>query len=253
MPEQPRQKLSPKQMAFVEYYLCHWNGARAAREAGYSEKNARVQGSQLLADPVIQGYRDARLAELQMQPAEVHKRLTDDARANLTDFLDVREREYPLWSPKARYGRGDIVERDDKAFKAIAQSGPITKRGNREKGTAPDEADGVEEVDPAHDMLGIYWQKVDREKYVVIDVPKGIASGSGGALVKFGLNKYGQPEIELVDSLAAKVHIGRMHKMFTDKIEETVDEDAIAAVESLDQKLQDLADRMGTGEGGMPA
>lgn len=47
-------KLSPKQKAFVDYYLETGNATEAARRAGYKQPN--VQGSQNLAKPSIKQY-----------------------------------------------------------------------------------------------------------------------------------------------------------------------------------------------------
>lgn len=223
MPDQPRKELSSKQIAFIERYLVHWNGALAAREAGYGVKAARSMACQLLKDPMIRSYADERLAELLMETDEVHKRLGDKGRASMAKFLTLKSRDYPLWSPKARYQRGDIVEVDNQAYKAIAQSGPTWKQSVRDRAKDkdrdnPDETDGIEAVDPAKDGLGIYWQKVPREKYVEIN-EEALVGDDAHMVVKFGRNKYGQPEIELCDSKSSLVDVGRKHKMFTDKIE----------------------------------
>ena len=57
----PRGLSMPKQMKlrqrqFCEYYVHHGNAARAAREAGYSEPNARYQGNVLLRDSKVRAY-----------------------------------------------------------------------------------------------------------------------------------------------------------------------------------------------------
>lgn len=47
-------KLTAKQDAFVDAYVANGgNGAAAAREAGYSEKSARIEGHRLLRNPLI--------------------------------------------------------------------------------------------------------------------------------------------------------------------------------------------------------
>jgi len=45
-----------KQQKFCECYVHHGNAARAAREAGYSEKNASHQGGQLLRNTKVRAY-----------------------------------------------------------------------------------------------------------------------------------------------------------------------------------------------------
>ena len=56
-------KLSNKQSVFIDEYLVDFNASRAARDAGYSEKTARVKGSQLLAKVNIQAELQKRLAK----------------------------------------------------------------------------------------------------------------------------------------------------------------------------------------------
>ena len=48
-------KLTDNQRLFVkEYIACNFNGAKAARNAGYKEKNARITAAELLKKPHIQ-------------------------------------------------------------------------------------------------------------------------------------------------------------------------------------------------------
>jgi len=49
-------KITPKQRRFCSEYILDWNGARAARAAGYSEKNARETASELLTKPNVKDY-----------------------------------------------------------------------------------------------------------------------------------------------------------------------------------------------------
>ena len=48
--------LNNRQKAFAEEYIIDFNGARAARDAGYSEKTAREQASLILTNINIQAY-----------------------------------------------------------------------------------------------------------------------------------------------------------------------------------------------------
>lgn len=47
-------KLTPKQSLFVKEYLVDLNATQAALRAGYGEKNAKQQGTENLAKPIIQ-------------------------------------------------------------------------------------------------------------------------------------------------------------------------------------------------------
>ncbi len=55
-------KLPPNQARFVEEYLVDLNGRQAAIRAGYAEKSAEVQASQLLRKPKVRAAVDAALA-----------------------------------------------------------------------------------------------------------------------------------------------------------------------------------------------
>lgn len=57
-------KLTTKQKNFCEYYLQTGNATEAARLAGYSEKTARVIGTENLSKPAISEYIAGRRAEM---------------------------------------------------------------------------------------------------------------------------------------------------------------------------------------------
>lgn len=62
-PEPKSKAISAKAQHFVREYLIDFNGARAARAAGYEPANARVQACNLLADPRIAAMVDAEKAK----------------------------------------------------------------------------------------------------------------------------------------------------------------------------------------------
>ena len=63
--------LTPKQLAFADYYIQMGCAAEAARKAGYSEKTAPFTGSENLKKPQISAYIAERMAE------EAKKRVAD--------------------------------------------------------------------------------------------------------------------------------------------------------------------------------
>lgn len=81
-----------KRAAFVEYYIQEWDGAKAARLAGYSVRSARQQAHRLLTNADIHAAINARIAELKMQSDEVLLRLADQARGSMGDFISLDER-----------------------------------------------------------------------------------------------------------------------------------------------------------------
>lgn len=79
--------LSTKQLAFIEHYLTTWNGAEAARLAGYSEKTAKEQASRMLTEVNVQEAIQARLTKLKMSADEVLVRLSEHARGSIAPFM----------------------------------------------------------------------------------------------------------------------------------------------------------------------
>jgi phage terminase small subunit len=81
--------LTNKQRQFInEYFVCGMNASEAARRSGYSHPN--VQGSRLLANVSVSAEINARLEHAKMSADEVLARLTDFARADFSDFLDIQ-------------------------------------------------------------------------------------------------------------------------------------------------------------------
>ena len=81
-------RLTRKQQVFIDEYLKCFNGAEAARRAGYSHKTARGTASDLLSEPHISEQIQARTAEIHMSADEALKRLADMARGDIGQFID---------------------------------------------------------------------------------------------------------------------------------------------------------------------
>lgn len=84
-----KKKFTNKQLAFISYYIgvANWNGAKAARLAGFSEKTARSIAQRLLTNVDIQEEIKRRLDEKAMSADEVLIRLAEQARASIEGFL----------------------------------------------------------------------------------------------------------------------------------------------------------------------
>jgi phage terminase small subunit len=113
--------LTPKRRAFIEYYLKCWNSSEAARLAGYKGK-ANVVGPRLLANVSIQAAIQARLNELQMSADEVLSRLSEMARADISDFINdfggidwdkVRAKGYLVKKVRHNKGKNSEIELHD--------------------------------------------------------------------------------------------------------------------------------------------
>ncbi len=79
--------LPPKRRRWLEVYLTTWNATEAARQAGYAHPG--VQGPRLLGNVMIQRAIHDRMAEQAMPADELMKRLADQARASLSDFITL--------------------------------------------------------------------------------------------------------------------------------------------------------------------
>lgn len=79
--------LSNKRRAFVEEYLKCWNGAEAARRAGYAERTANRTGSKLLSIVDVQAHIQRRIREKAMGADEVLLRLGEQARGEVAGYL----------------------------------------------------------------------------------------------------------------------------------------------------------------------
>ncbi|KEZ88702.1 terminase [Clostridium sulfidigenes] len=58
-------KMTPKQKAFVDYYIELGNATEAYIRAGYNKKGARANSSRLIANDSIKQYIDERLKEIE--------------------------------------------------------------------------------------------------------------------------------------------------------------------------------------------
>lgn len=82
--------LTVQQKTFAEEWIVDFNGARAARDAGYSEKTAREQGSRLLANVNVQAYiqhlMEKRAERLELTQDMIVKELMAIAFSDIKDF-----------------------------------------------------------------------------------------------------------------------------------------------------------------------
>ncbi len=79
--------LTKRQQLFRDYYLVSFNATDAARQAGYKHPNQ--QGPELLKQPHIAAAIEERLGEVAMSANEVLARLTEHARSDIGEFLDI--------------------------------------------------------------------------------------------------------------------------------------------------------------------
>ena len=97
-------KLNERHILFVAHYLKTLKGAESARVAGFSPATARVQASQLLADPLIQAeiakHRPPRSVDSGAHPhaSPPPKRFSEAE--NVLEEMEKKRKEYSPLDPK---------------------------------------------------------------------------------------------------------------------------------------------------------
>lgn len=92
--------LTRKQRVFVEEYLTCWNATRAAERAGYAFPNK--QGPRLLVNVGVDAFIQERMKEKVMSADENLLRLSQQARADIGDFMDIESMSFALSMKKAK-------------------------------------------------------------------------------------------------------------------------------------------------------
>ncbi len=100
--KKPSRKLNARQEMFAQYYVKELNAEKAARRAGYAEKNIRCQASQILNNPKVR----ERIEELRVEKLKpVHL----DTTRVLGMILDVFETSSQKVVTKAVSQNGEPV------------------------------------------------------------------------------------------------------------------------------------------------
>lgn len=116
VPEEERKQLTRRQRLFVEYYLMYWDAQKAAIAAGYAETTARAKSYKFLKDLVIRDAIDRRVQEAALNSDEVLARLSQQATANIADFLDMLEATDPQTGEMVRLTLVDWKEVKDRGY-----------------------------------------------------------------------------------------------------------------------------------------
>ena len=75
--------MTERQARFIDYYIQTGNASEAARQAGYSERTARIHAAQLLTKPNIRAAVDERLKEMNQERIIE----TEEILAHLSDVI----------------------------------------------------------------------------------------------------------------------------------------------------------------------
>ena len=94
--------LKPKQQLFLNEYLKDMNATQAAIRAGYSAHSAYSMGQKLLKKGEIQAEIQRKLDDSAMKADEILQKLTEIARADMGDYLDVSSMAFQINLAKAK-------------------------------------------------------------------------------------------------------------------------------------------------------
>lgn len=120
--EAKAQDLTPRQARFVQEYLHHLNGTKAAIAAGYAESGARQEGARLLANAVVARAIDAEMAK---NPGVTRQRIVDE----LAKIAFADPKNFYSWGPDGVTLK-DSDDLDDDDMAAVAEvSQTITPAG----------------------------------------------------------------------------------------------------------------------------
>lgn len=129
--------LTPRQERFCVEYLVDLNAAQAAARAGYSARTARVQGSALLAQPMVRArvevLKRERNARVRVEADYVLARLMELDAMDVRDVLDEHGGMLPLAVWPAVWRRSvsevEVVEGKGTAIKGTVAKGSAVKGG----------------------------------------------------------------------------------------------------------------------------
>jgi phage terminase small subunit len=113
-------KLTTKRRVWLEEYLKCWNATEAARRSGLSHPN--TQGPRLLLDVSIQKLIKSRLSEIHLSANEVLARISDIARGDMADLMDITTMGFTLKLASVNEETGELViNPNTKLIKKIKQ------------------------------------------------------------------------------------------------------------------------------------
>ena len=155
----PFDKLTDKQKVFVLAYCRCFNGAKAAREAGYSEDIARQIAHENMTKPYISAAISEKMEEWGMSAGESIGRMTRFARATMESFL-TDDGQLTLTSKEAMADRGLLKKvRQKRIIRTTLANGTVETV--EEIQTEFEMYDAMAAVDKMLQVHGRYKMKID--------------------------------------------------------------------------------------------
>jgi phage terminase small subunit len=175
MSEQPAvpvpAKLSYKQRRFIEAYVTSWNATEAARQAGYKHPN--VQGPRMLVRVSIKAAIEQKLKEAAMGADEVLKRLSDIARSDIGDFLDIGSMAFSVDLNKAKEKGITHLIKKVRMRTTITQAADVTETEVHHIEVEPYDAQDALNTLGKH--LKLFTDQVELTGDVTVKVIKGVS------------------------------------------------------------------------------
>jgi phage terminase small subunit len=110
--------ITTKNQLFIAEYLKDLNATQAAIRAGYSKHSARAQGCRLLTNADIKTEIDAQIAERVMSADEVKLRISDIARGDMADLMDITTSGFTL----------ELMEKDENGELKVKDKTKLIKK-----------------------------------------------------------------------------------------------------------------------------
>ena len=165
--------LTNKQLMFVNEYLRDFNATQAALRSGYSKKTARSIGAENLTKPDVWAAIKSRVDEKVMGVDETLTRLSDMARGDIADLMDISTMGYTFRLIEENENGERIVNPHTKLIKKIKQK-VTTIMPRNEQGEEREIVENELELYSAQDALR------DIGKYHALFVDKHEVRGADG-------------------------------------------------------------------------
>lgn len=205
-------ELRGKQRQFVLEYLKDLNGKRAAIRAGYSEKTAEVQASQILRILKVAEAVSFGLELKCMGPTEVLARLSAHARGDMADFLRVDEEDVLIDMNLAMLTDAEVAMLALSGTDAVRELLDPQPTGEDDDNESSQQKAASSKRKPVRITTMTVKRQVAR-----LDLLQ--AADKLNLIKKYSIDDKGKVAIELYDAQAANKLIGQKHGLFVEKHE----------------------------------
>lgn len=216
-----------KQRRFIEEFCVDGNRTQAAIRAGYSPDSAYSIGSENLKKPEIRAAVDARTAELSLPREEVVKRISDNARTRLNNYLKVEKRQRKTQVSQSLHDA--IAETESKLwFEEEFLERSILLLGFGEEAAEDYREEFVSKVGNPLKLQVLRWRmeleedpnafrlvEGPPEEYeaVEVDMIALARAKEEGSIKSLSFNEFG-PKVEMYPADGALRDLGRVHGIF---------------------------------------